>query len=432
MHAEWPLLLYPVLIAAALLLVVVVNRPEASSRSRGGSTRTAKPTGAPVLAQGKPVQAEAGPAVDPNAKARENSAAPEMPNKPPVLSDTSRKLAGGAGKTAPTADAAAPADAGPAVNDPPLIASLRRAVQDNDQAALKKCMDQLVALGDQALPALRDMVARGSDAGAVCAAEALARIGTPAATQSLIEALAQLADSPYKERIARKLSGVNSHESWPLLVDAVQTSADATVRRAASAALSQTADAPIVDELVSRYDAAATIDEAADWASTVANINSPKATESLLTLARQTPAVPEDPLDQAVLSALAKVGDPQCVSYLLTRLEAAQPGETSYLMNLISQINQPRAEPSLLYAAAGNKEVSAELGRTAAIQALRNFPDEQTFVLLEQIAATDRNAIVATAATRTLNAIENAAPRLAANAQVRPGEQILPTLPTQK
>jgi hypothetical protein len=133
-----------------------------------------------------------------------------------------------------------------------------------------------------------------------------------------------------------------------------------------------------------------------------------------------------------VLSALANVGDAQCVNYLLSRLEASQPGESAYLTNLVGQISQPRAQASLIYAAAGSKDVSAELGRTAAIQALANYPDEQTYVLLEQIASVERNAVAATAAARALTTIQRTAPMLAANAQFRVDEHILVTAPVKK
>jgi hypothetical protein len=213
----------------------------------------------------------------------------------------------------------------------------------------------------------------------------------------------------------------------------MQTTEDASVRRSVSASLSRMADAPIVDELIARYDAAATVDEAADLARVVGSISSSKATNSLLALARQIPSRPEDPLDQSILDAIANVGDPQCVSFLLTKLEGCGPGEGAYMMNVIGKINQPQAQTSLLYAAAGSKDVSAEQGRTAAVLALKNFPNEQTYVLLDQIASTERNAALASAATRTLADIRRVSPMLAANAQVKPNEQILlPVNPARK
>jgi HEAT repeat protein len=435
-RSEWPLLLYPVLVAVALIVLYLANRPDSQDRPHGGGTSAtqagSETTPAPADVTTNDSQARAGD-TDPTTKTRGNAPLPGIRNRRPPVGDSGRKLAGGAWSKAMEADHSwALPEGGPADKDLPIIGMLRQAVQTNDQAALKSCLDRLVALGDQAVAPLSDVIAKGEDASAVWAAEALARIGTPAATQSLLDLLGRMPDGLQKEQIAQKLATIRNHDSWPILLDAVQTSEDAIVRRVASTSLSQMADAPIVDELVTRYDASATVDEAEEWARTVANISSSKATESLLTLARQVPSNPEDPLDQAVLSAIAKVGDAQCISYLLTRLEASEPGEGAYLMNLIGMINQPQAQASLLYAAAGNKEVSAEQGRTAAILALRNYPNEQTYVLLEQIASTERNAAVATAASRTLADIQRVSPMLATNAQFRPDEQIVLPSPVQK
>jgi HEAT repeat protein len=338
---------------------------------------------------------------------------------------------------AKSAVASWPSDVSPAGREPTgagrIIGLLRRAVQINDHAAIKSCLDQLVALGDQAVAPLTEFVTGGQDGGCVWAAEALARIGTPTATASLLNALSQMNDGSYKDQIAKRVSNISNHDSWPVLLDAMQTTEDASVRRSVSASLSRMADAPIVDELIARYDAAATVDEAADLARVVGSISSSKATNSLLALARQIPSRPEDPLDQSILDAIANVGDPQCVSFLLTKLEGCGPGEGAYMMNVIGKINQPQAQTSLLYAAAGSKDVSAEQGRTAAVLALKNFPNEQTYVLLDQIASTERNAALASAATRTLADIRRVSPMLAANAQVKPNEQILlPVNPARK
>ena len=101
---------------------------------------------------------------------------------------------------------------------------------------------------------------------------------------------------------------------------------------------------------------------------------------------------------------------------------------------MITQINSPDAETPLLYAAAGNKEVSAEHGQTAAIYALKNYPDEQTVALLQRIAAQEQNEKVLTAVTRTLNDIRQS-PHAVAAAQadaLQKSEQMLPLKTVEK
>jgi HEAT repeat protein len=193
------------------------------------------------------------------------------------------------------------------------------------------------------------------------------------------------------------------------------------------------ADAPVVDEIVARYNAALTEEEAARLARLLRNVDSPKASESLRTLAGDVTATPQDPLQQAAIDALAKIGDPQSVNYLLQRLEATPPGQNSYVYNTVTSIDQPEAHSALLYAAAGNKEVSAEQGRTAAIYALENFPSEETYRLLEQIVAAEDNTAVATAALRTLESIEKKQPTIAEKTTSKADStSTLPVHPLQK
>jgi HEAT repeat protein len=416
-RSEWPLLLYPVLVGAAIATLYIANRPVSSKPlpvdQAQIETHASKTEGQASQTPGRKMEGEKQGLSDSgrDAKPQPTAVAPVAASAPsavsPVKGETSSP-----GRT---------------------LGQLRRAVQTNDHAAIKDCLDRLVAWGDQGVGLLSELVARGTDGSCVWAAEALARIGTPVATQALLNALSSTENEVLKEQIAKRAATISNHDSWPVLLDALQTADDPVVRRAASASLSRMADGPVVDELVARYDAAGTIDEAADLAHTVGNIISSKAAPSLLALAKQIPIPPDDSLDQSILGAVANVGDPQCVSYLLRKLEASDPGQDAYLMNLISQISQPQAQASLLYAAVGNKEVSAERGRTAAVMALKNYPNEQSYVLLEQIASTERNAVLASAASRTLDDIRQASPMLAANAQVRLGEQILlPFNPVRK
>jgi HEAT repeat protein len=144
-------------------------------------------------------------------------------------------------------------------------------------------------------------------------------------------------------------------------------------------------------------------------------------------------SAPQDGLQQAAIDALAKIGDPQSVSYLLQKLEATPPGQNGYVYNTVTTIDQPRALSALLYAAAGNKEVSAEHGRTAAIHALENYPSEETYRLLEQIVAAEDNTAVATAALRTLENIEKTNPGIAEKTTSKAdAPSMLPFHPLQK
>jgi HEAT repeat protein len=312
-------------------------------------------------------------------------------------------------------------------------ALLRIAVDEKDHARIKQYLAELVAMGDEAVIPLSRLLGDEEGDAALWAATALARIGTPAAAGALLDRLSQTKDSDYKEELSKRVSSISNHDSWPLLLDTVTQASDSTVARAAGTALSTMADAPVIDEVMARYDSASTEAEVDRLAQLVRNIRSPRATESLLSLAGSVSSAPADSLQEAAIEALAKVGDAQSISYLLQRLEASPPGQDTQLFNTITRIDSPEAETSLLYAAAGNKEVSAEHGQTAAIYALKNYPDEKTVALLERIIAQEQNEKVLTAATRTLDDIQRSPRTVTAKADsLQKSEEMLPLKPLEK
>ena len=108
-------------------------------------------------------------------------------------------------------------------------------------------------------------------------------------------------------------------------------------------------------------------------------------------------------------------------------IETAPPGEGTEIYNAITRINDPDGYAQLLYAAAGSKGISAEYGRTAAIQALSNYPSEQTCALLERIVAQESNEKVVTAASRALDDIHRTAHAVTAKAEsLEKSEEMFP------
>jgi HEAT repeat protein len=307
-----------------------------------------------------------------------------------------------------------------------IVALLAVAVEDKDHNRIKQCLAELQALGDLAVVGLNDLMNSGGEAG-LWAAEALARIGTPMATSALLDTLAQTKEGTYKEELGRRLSAITNHDSWPVLLETMTQTGDATVARAASVSLARMADTPVLDEIAARYEAATTEVEMERLAQLVRNIQSPAATDGLLSLAGHVASTPQDSLQQAAVDALANVGDAQCLSHLMQRLEATTPGEGSTVYSAITRVSNPEARSQLLYAAAGNKEVSAEYGRTAAIEALKNYPSEETVALLERIVAQESNEKVVTAASRTLDDIKRAPHVITASAEsLQKSEDMLP------
>ena len=438
---EWPLLIYPVLFLATLGILWLVNRsiqketpiPVRQHQAAEPPAVTPEDTDHPDTAKstttGRPGRLPSGLARRSQTPAQATtgySPRDPAPRGGKVMSKPGRTVAS-AGKRPRVVDLSQLQGSARAV------AILQIAVDEKDHARIKQCLAELVAMGDEAVVPLNDLLANEEGDAALWAATALARIGTPTATSALLDRLAETKEGLYKEELSRRVAGITNHESWPLLLDTMMQAGDTTVVRAATTSLSMMADAPVIDEIIARYDAASTDTEVERLTQLVRNIHSPKATESLLSLAGHASAAPQDSLQDAAIEALAKVGDAPSVNYLLRRLEASPPGENTQIFNAITQINSPEAQSSLLYAAAGNKEVSAENGRTAAIYALKNFPNDMTVTLLERIIAQEQNEKVLTAATRTLDDIRRSPHAIAAKADsLQKSEQMLPLPPAEK
>ncbi|MEN6577789.1 MAG: hypothetical protein ABFD90_15705 [Phycisphaerales bacterium] len=414
---DWPILLYPASILATLVVLYVVSRSiERESpmpRDRGAAEQATSTSGSGE----RPDAANNG-----SAAAHEQSPRQSGETGPASAQDNAD---GTVAQDAP-ADELQAIDLDQLEGPARIVAMLRMAVQQGDHALIKQCIDELIALGDEAVVSLNELVNAQGRAG-LWAAEALARIGTPAATAALLDTLGQTEEGQFKEDLGRRIAGITNHDSWPLLLDTLLQTTDATVARAAVDSLARMADTPVMDEILARYETATTEAEIECLTQLVGNIQSSRATDALLSLAGDITSAVQDSLQQAAIDALAKVGDSQCASYLLRRLEATTPGEGAGVYNAITQIRNQEAYSQLLYAAAGNKEVSAESGQAAAIEALANYPCEETCVLLERIVAEGSNEKVVTAASRTLEAIGRGPYAITASAQsFERSEQMLP------
>ncbi|RPJ32361.1 MAG: HEAT repeat domain-containing protein, partial [Planctomycetaceae bacterium] len=341
---EWPLLAFPAALLATLVALYVVNR----SIQHQGPVRPVDTESAGLAARISSTRAPDLMAVTDDSTGRaprrridsEAGDLSQMAERPPLAQEAQ-------GREAVTREVVTEEGTGhrgglQAMDSTGrIILMLQEAIQEKDHARIKQCLDELVALGDRAIAPLTQVIAREQGEAGMWAAEALARIGSPLATSTLLETLTQIKEGQYKEELAKRVAGINNHESWPVLLDNVLTTADSTVLRAAGEALARMADTPILDELIARFDGATDVRDTERIAQLIGNIHSSRATDSLISLAGDVASAPQDALARAAVEALGKTGDPQAISYLLRKLEATPPGESGYLVNTISQIKEP-------------------------------------------------------------------------------------------
>ena len=227
LSSEWPLLVFPVLFLTTLALLYAVNRSiergspppvpgQAVTADRAGQTDPG-PGGRAQLASGGPHARHPGEATDTGANPTPDAHAAGRPTRTSSVVGKMRHAVDlsqlqGAART---------------------VALLRIAVDEKNQAQIKQCLAELVAMGDQAVLPLSSLLADEEGTAALWAATALARIGTPMAATALLDRLAQTQEGDYKEELGRRIAGLGNHDSWPRLLDTLTQSTDPTVVRAA-------------------------------------------------------------------------------------------------------------------------------------------------------------------------------------------------------
>jgi hypothetical protein len=315
---EWPLLIYPVLFLITLGILCLVNRSiEKELPTPVGSHPTAgQPVAAPDgaghpdvtarAAAGKPRRYASGQAR--RSQTSTEAAAGYAPSDPAPRAGRVPSKPGRASSIAGKMQHAV--DLSQLQGSARTAAMLRIAVDEKDHTRIKQCLADLVALGDEAVVPLNDLLANEEGETALWAATALARIGTPTATSALLDRLAETKEGPYKEELSKRIASISNHDSWPVLLDTMMQAGDTTVVRAAATSLSMMADAPVIDEVIARYDAASTDAEVERLTQLVRNIHSPKAAEPLLSLAGHVSAAPQDTLQEAAIELSPRLAMP--------------------------------------------------------------------------------------------------------------------------
>ena len=216
-----------------------------------------------------------------------------------------------------------------ALADPRAIPALTRALGDASAEVVSEGAEALSRLGTAATPALTTALATGNDAARRFAARALGRFPGAVAVDALVLAL--------KDR-------------------------DAEVRRVAARSLGEHRDPASLDALlVALRDASAAV--AQEAATAVGRIGDPRAVDLLIHAAHgQTGAG----ANLATIQALAALGDPGALDFLLERLNHPDPKLVAAAAAALGSFKDPRAVDALI----GTLEHGHEMVRVAAAQGL--------------------------------------------------------------
>lgn len=215
----------------------------------------------------------------------------------------------------------------------------------------------------------------------------------------MIRQMASLPDGPEKLTLGAEIGSIRDRAAAPVLLDWAVSTTDRAVLRALIEALGPLADAELIAGIQSRFAAAFRADDQYRLAKVIRNITNPDAAPALMDVANDPAAPPQ--IAVAATEALATIATAPAVSLLLGKIEEVPADDTQRLITAISRIDRAEALPTLRYAAVGNKDTLSDRVRVAAIQALANFPDDETRQLLRELGG-DTNGSVREAARAVL------------------------------
>ncbi len=207
-----------------------------------------------------------------------------------------------------------------------------------------------------------------------------------------------------KEEMAMQLAGTTNRSSAAILLEVVTTSNDRAAFRAAATALTHMADDELVREMVARCDSTPDEEVRLRLAEIIGGIDNEAAIDGLIWLTDGKDRSPSDPLMAAAVEGLGRIGTPHAANYLVQRLDSAPQKAATQIAQSLAQMESPEARAAIRSAAQGNKDVTTDAQRIAAIRALRNHPDEEAVSALTALAG-DSSQLVKAAAEEALATI---------------------------
>jgi HEAT repeat protein len=241
----------------------------------------------------------------------------------------------------------------------PVVASLVRAAHNAPEPQRLQALRLFRALGDRGLQGLTSALEDPSPQVAAEATEALSALGTQAAPA--LSAALQGGGEGTRRAAARALGRIRGAAVVDALARAL-ADPDAEVRRSAARALGDHKDPASLDALLPLLrDLSAGVAEEA--AKAVGRIGDPRAVDPLIEAARGQAGAG---VNLAILEALAALGGPQTLAFLLQRLDHPDPRHVSAAAAALGAFQDPQAVDALI----GKLEHGHEGVRVAAARSL--------------------------------------------------------------
>lgn len=261
-----------------------------------------------------------------------------------------------------------------------------------------------VSNDDQNLPSFPEgaAVLQNGDASlAALEAESPAVPATPETAADLITRIQTTPSGRARRQFSSALASVNNRALATLFLDVLATSQERDIVFPVLRALANSADTPLLNQVVQRYQGSNSMTERQNLVDAIRHMQNAACVEGLLAIIDQQRVLSSvDPLVLAAVDTLGAIGSQEALSPLFTRLQSERDEASSLLLDAIGRVHNPGSLPFLTSVANGQMPSPRLNSRLAAIQALGNFNDDEVQRALSSLSQNDPNPEVRAAAAR--------------------------------
>jgi len=195
------------------------------------------------------------------------------------------------------------------------------------------------------------------------------------------------------------LANFNNPDSANLFLTLIASSQDRELGAAIQQALGNSANGPVLNEVVQHFQATKSAEERGNLVAAIRQMQNPSCVEGLIAILNEQKVVSSfDPLGLAAADTLGIIGSTNAVSYLFAQLNNVRPGDTSPVYDAIGRVSNPESLTLLASIAYGQVAGSTLYARTSAVQALGNYNSTLVATTLNWLIQNDSNAGIKDAA----------------------------------
>jgi hypothetical protein len=273
-----------------------------------------------------------------------------------------------------------------------------------DKQAALAAIRQLATNNPAAFPEFVQLLKASDPDASMLGAEGLASLGTKQAANELISAILNTPPGTSKRQLSAALANFTSPEATDIFLSLMTSSVpDRDLAAAAQAALGNSANNAILQQVVQRYQASNSAEERDNLVAAIRHSQNPECIDALLAILDSQQVVSTtEPLGLAAADTLGIIGTTNAVSRLFTYLNNLTPGDTSPVYDSIGRVSNPDALQLLVSTAYGQTPGSSLYSRKAAVQALGNYTSNLVAPTLNWILQNDPNASIKQAAVAAL------------------------------